>query len=427
MSSSSSAPAVVSPLHGLPYAQDAGNAQWNLPAPDLAWSTHRADDDEVDLPYLADCVLYAGDAVIYAHVTTIAAGPRGSVFLGNVISMNRHKLTTDQLNDEVSNMVALDLSTLLPNTDDLRGFSAVLDYMYTGKVNCPLDLLPTVLVTSFVLRIPALFETVRSSLESMLQGGNSPASSSTVANILANVRSLSVSEDTAAVVDAVRDAAQAVLAGDGGGAGSSEGTAASSPTPRAPKKYMRRRSSYRAAMKAVHKKHVAVKARVKAGVKPAASAGKSTEAATVAPPVVVQKGIAKYVVQAGQRPGQRVEKVKNNRRMSFTIPQGAKPGDILNILVEGIGSSPPPPPPPPPSQDLPDQASPPMADIARAAVWVYKDADGKQFGPFDRSLMHGWESSKMIPRSLLVRPAEMKDVDFLTIDTIWPGGQEAFA
>ena len=116
-----------SELASASYKQDAGNDQWNDATPTLQWTAHKQDEAEVFLPFLTDVVLTLGDRMFYTHITVLASGARGSVFLGNVVASQRENQADDSI-------LSLDISSLLPAPTATKALSCVLDYMYTSKI-----------------------------------------------------------------------------------------------------------------------------------------------------------------------------------------------------------------------------------------------------------------------------------------------------
>jgi hypothetical protein len=365
------------------------------------------DEVEVYLPFLADVVLHLGDMMFYTHVTVLASGARGSVFLGNIVALQR-----DKQEDQV---LSLDISSLFPSPTATKALSSVLDYMYTGKVDFPVDSLASVLVSAYILRIQLLFGIARDKLLEVLGSG----SVSSAIQVLSDAQRVPATEDTEELIAAiVKQAKQAVNA-----------TNVTSVPSSSSSKIRRRRASYKAAMSTVHNKTLGVRARVKDSApgklqqQQHESSQDDTKEKTMASNDAAERAeIQEHVVGSDHTPGKRIASSHKGRRFSFTVPKGAQPGDVLKVVVPKASfakASSAAPPPPPPIEERKE-------DPTESLLWVYVDADDAQFGPFGRDMMRGWLMGGMIPMDLRVRPASREDLEFQPIDDIFGGSQPFF-
>ena len=426
----------MSSLGNFSYAQNSGNDQWNDATPPLEWTVHRNDEEEVYLPYLSDVVLHLNELSYYCHITVLSSGPRGSVFLGNVVAINR-----DSQNTNSTSTMSLDVSSLLPSTPGATSaFNAVLDYMYTGNTDFPHSNLASIVMTAYVLRIQSLFDVSKEALVNALKGKDGVGAMGSAVEVLTDAQRIVASDDTAPLLAAiVRLAKETVNAGGSGKKYS--GTSQS--------KIRRRRASYKAAMNSVHKKNIGVRARVK----PAAP-GHLKESTISDGQETKEKSssvseVQEHIVGLDHQPGKRIQSVHKGRRFSFTVPNGAQPGDVLKVvvpkpvfaqpLIEKKKAPPPPAPAPaPPSSDEEEEVEveeevvhmkekkTEVEDPTNAMLWVYVDADGAQFGPFGRELMQGWYEGGMIPAKLCVRPSKREDLEFVAIDELFSNKQPFF-
>ena len=129
---------------------------------------------------------------------------------------------------------------------------------------------------------------------------------------------------------------------------------------------------------------------------------------------------AEIVVQNAEMPGKNCVRHLNGRRFSYTIPEGARQGDILRVKIPEVSTA---------SQketiDTPSNHRI-KSDIApgteaKTNGWVYKDADETVFGPFDGSLMASWFQGGMIPGNLLVKRFDQEVTEFQQIDVLFAG------
>ena len=190
----------MSTLRDVLYDQESGNTQWNTTTPTLEWTAHQNDDEEVFLPYLSDVILHVSGMMYYCHITKLASGPRGSVFLGNVIAMNREKNVQGA---EVQRTLSLDISSLLPAPSALEAFNAVLEYIYTGKTDFPHNTLASIVVTAYVLRIRTLFDVAKQKLLDALEGKDSVGAVGSAIQVLTDAQKIDASEDTAALIKGI--------------------------------------------------------------------------------------------------------------------------------------------------------------------------------------------------------------------------------
>ena len=399
-----------SELASASYKQDAGNDQWNDATPTLQWTAHKQDEAEVFLPFLTDVVLTLGDRMFYTHITVLASGARGSVFLGNVVASQRENQADDSI-------LSLDISSLLPAPTATKALSCVLDYMYTSKVEFPVDALASVVVSAYVLRIRSLFAIARDQLVEVLDSG----SVSSAIQVLSDAQRIPATEDTEELLGSiVKQAKKKVNA-----AGSSSNVSSLS-------KARRRRASYKAAMSTVHNKTLGVRARVKESApgklkEDASSQDETTEKGMSSNQknAAERPEIQEHVVSSDHSPGERISSTHKGRRFSFTVPHGAQAGDVLKVVVPKAtfakaSAAPPPPPSPPPSEEREEE------DPTESLLWVYIDADDAEFGPFARDMMRGWLAGGMIPRELRVRPASRDDLDFKPLDELFGESSQPF-
>jgi hypothetical protein len=406
-------------LSDFPYAQESGNDQWNDSTPMLEWTVHTADEEEVFLPYLSDCVLQLNNLVYYTHVTIISSGERGSVFLGNVVADNRSKKENEE-----NDTVMIDLSGLLPTAGgETKAFEAVLDYMYTGSTVFPHNYLASIVMMAYVLRIKSLFKVAKQMLVDALKGKDGVGAKGSAVEVLTGAQRMVANEDTEDLLAAIVCLAKATV-NAGGNSTNFSGKSQS--------KTKRRRASYKAAMNSVHKKAIGVTARVKPVAPGHLNEKSETDTSTSRQESKLTKegdnAVQEHIVGSAQTPGQRIQSVYKGRRFSFTVPKGALPGDVLKVVVPKPSFAKPQqitPPPPPPIQEEEEEEEEEeeqeqqKEDPLKALFWVYVDADGMQFGPFARDLMRGWHEGDMIPNKLCVRPADRVDLDFVPIDELF--------
>lgn len=494
-----SAPPPSSPLA---YAQDAGNDEWNEAAPAASWKAYRMDAAEVFMPFLCDVALHVGGFVFYAHVTKLATGANGSVFLGNIIALKRQQLAEKRAKGEGGGsdsgdagggnadwpfMVHLDLSNLIHMPAAAKIFSSVLEFAYSGSVDLTDENVAPVLVASFLLRIRPLFAACKRKMyELFLESRGQAAVIASAEHVLSCIKALTPTEDTGELIHAMINMAHKAVKAHA----RTKSQAIKPPTVSkqvAKKKMTRRRSSYMAAMHTVHQRHINTMARLKplppgqgVGAPPAESelfteqllekgggGGSSFRSSAAVENVFagaggagaagddgasndkqgatdldhkmfdVEHSIAEIVVGADETPGKSVTRNLHGRRFSYTVPRGARTGDVLKVQIpkaalaspikfRSTSNTPHRSDPPMKADDPPAQV---QADPAAKKVdaWLYKDADGVIFGPFEGSLMASWFRETMIPGNLLVRPADQEDMAFQEIDTLFAGRtQEAF-
>ena len=140
-----------------------------------------------------------------------------------------------------------------------------------------------------------------------------------------------------------------------------------------------------------------------------------------------EHSFVEIVVGSNDGPGKNVTRNLRGRRFSYTVPRGARSGDVLRVRIpnaalaiplenggsdaNGAGNW---------KADNPRDAKvrTRVSEI-QVNAWLYKDADGVVFGPFEASLMASWFREDMIPANLLVRPADNEDAVFKEIDVLF--------
>ena len=442
----------------LAYAQNVGNDDWNELPPAAKWKAYRKNAEKLFVPFLCDTAMHVGSFVFYAHSAKLALGENGSVFLGNLITLKRRQLAELIAKRQVGTesiklplVDEIDLSNIMNMPSAAEVFTTVLEFIYDGTLDLTADNVVYVTVAAFLLRIRSLFAACKQWLYEAIEDSRKQDDLVvTVERVLGSVNKLTPTEDTAEIISGITKMFQKAVQSNAN-------------KPEQPVKRRLRRASYAQAMRTVHQRHMTTTARVKP--RPPGQIVSACEDKWDTTPPTKEKAkadadaiesskdltdlfnSAEIIVRENEVGGQNTSRIVRGRRLSYTVPLGARPGDILKVRipVSKIASpikngNPPADCGPPTMTDEPqtdeaadaavsntkasEGATPP--DVGHEAdkmvdAWLYKDSDDVIFGPFDSSLMASWFREKMIPGNLLVRPVGQEDVAFQEIEKLFAG------
>lgn len=223
-------------LSDVTYEQNAANDQWNMSPPPLEWTCAHDNDDEYSIPYLCDLVLTCGSYVYHCHSGVVAAGDRGSIFLGNVITIQQNESAvklkalqgkspgskSDEPEDEEEGdddldrymvPLQLDVSLVVPQRQKAgarkvpveKPMHYVFDFMYAGTCEFPPQHLAAILMCAGCLRIKSLFVEAKRQMLSLL---SSQGKMSSAVAILADAQSLVAADEGSDILHAIISAAK---------------------------------------------------------------------------------------------------------------------------------------------------------------------------------------------------------------------------
>ena len=395
----------------LSYEATHGDETWNNPTLPLTWKVYRKDMKNVHEPHLSDLALHVDGHIFFVHAAVVASGERGSVYLSNAISTQRKKKPSLKRGLPISNpyIIYIDLGNTLSMRDSAQIFGIILEYIYTGKLEFEESIAINMLVASYLLRIQPLFSLCKQKIAGYFAASKEKEDVvSCIHKMLENIGDLPLTEDTASILHTVMEAIDLLKS--------------EKPAPKPiKKKVLRRRSSYMTAMRAVHKRQIAVSARARAKP-PGEGLGTNPNILDKEELQIVQnpstkETYAEIEVTSVDKPGANKIKRVGSRRLSYTIPQTATTGDILRVHIPAdiIAQ------PLKQDQDVERKLDTDDETRLRVSNWIYKDADGCTFGPFENGLMRAWFQEGMIPGSLMIKAAGRGNQKFQDIESFFQG------